>query len=66
MGLNIHQYDIYMANNMINKKECTIVWYLDDNKISHVDETLTQVLSELEEHFGYLVISRREKHNFGE
>ena len=38
MGFNIHQYDIYMSKKTMNEKQCTIVWYVDDNKISYVDE----------------------------
>ena len=38
---------------MINGKQCTIVWYVDDNKISHVDKNVvTDILEKLKGHFG--------------
>ena len=37
MGFELNPYDMCVANAMINGKQCTIVWYVDDNKISHVD-----------------------------
>ena len=50
---------------MINGKQCTIVWYVDDNKVSHVDEdVVTNVIGMLKGHFGELTVSRGKKHNF--
>ena len=37
LGFNINQYNIFVANNMIDGKKCTLVLYMDDNKLSHVD-----------------------------
>jgi hypothetical protein len=34
-GFKINPYDRCVANKTINGKQCTIVWYVDDNKISH-------------------------------
>ena len=60
------QCDKCVANKTINGKQCKIVWYVDDNKISNVDENITtQVFSELKYHFGDLVISIEKKHVFG-
>ena len=65
MGFKVNPHDRCEANNMINVKHCTKVWYINDNKISHVDENIVaQVLGELKDNFGYLVISRRKKHIF--
>ena len=33
MGFEINPYDKCVANKMINGKQCTIGWYVDDNKI---------------------------------
>ena len=33
----INPYDWCIANKMIDGKECTIIWHVDDLKISHVD-----------------------------
>ena len=38
-----------MANCMIEGKQCTIAWYVDDTKISHVDpKVVTRIFQELE------------------
>ena len=37
MEFVINTYDICVANKMINRKQCTIVSYADDNKFCHVD-----------------------------
>ena len=36
----INSYDQCVENKMINGKQCTIVWYVDDNKLSHVDPNI--------------------------
>jgi Reverse transcriptase (RNA-dependent DNA polymerase). len=37
MGFTVNPYDMCVANAEINGKQCTITWYVDDTKISHVD-----------------------------
>ena len=54
-----------MANKLINGKQCTIVFSVDDNKVSHKDPTVvTQVLDQISKYFGDLTITRGIKHNF--
>ena len=36
MGFKLNNYDQFVANKMIEGKQCTILWYVDDNKISHI------------------------------
>jgi hypothetical protein len=36
-GFEINPYDWCVANKMMNGKQCTILWHVDDLKISHVD-----------------------------
>jgi hypothetical protein len=36
-GFDVNPYDWCVANKVINDKQCTIVWHVDDLKISHVD-----------------------------
>ena len=58
-GFKINPYDKCVANKIINNKQCTIVFYVDNNKISHVDpEVVTDVLNILKTHFGDLTITR--------
>ena len=65
LGFKINPYDKCVANKMINGKQCTIVFYVDDNKISHEDpEVVTEVLKQITEYFGELKVSRGVKHDY--
>ena len=52
-----------MANNIIAGKQCTILWHVDNLKISHVDKNVVEdILKKLNEKFGHespLTTSRR-------
>jgi hypothetical protein len=38
---------------MVNRKQCTILWHVDDLKISHVDpEVVKSVIDQLNERYG--------------
>ena len=37
MGFTLNPYDLCVANKIVNGSQCTVVFYVDDNKISHVD-----------------------------
>jgi len=37
-GLKLNEYDPCVANKMVNRKQCTIIWHVDDLKISHVEK----------------------------
>ena len=50
---------------MINGKQCTIVWYLDDKNWSYVNpNVVTYILELIKEHFGELVIIRVDEYDF--
>ena len=53
-----------MANKVIEWEQCTNTWYVDyNNNMSHKNpEVVTKVLEEISDHFGYLVVSRGDKH----
>ena len=64
-GFKINPYDRCVANNIINGKQCTVVWYVDDNKISHEEpKVVTEVIDLMKKHFGDLTITRGNKHRF--
>ena len=45
-GFKINPYNRCVANKVIKNKQCTIVFYVDDNKISYVaSEVVTDVLN---------------------
>jgi len=51
----LNPYDRCTANKLINGTQCTIIFYVDDNKISHKDpEVVTEVLNQIRGHFGEL------------
>ena len=64
LRFSINTYNRCTSNKIIDGKQCTIVWYVDDNKLSHVDpNVVTDILEEINNHFGDLVINRGDTHN---
>ena len=50
---------------MINGKQCTIIWWVDDNHISHMsDGVIDMVISTIEERFGKMAVTRGKEHVF--
>ena len=64
-GFKINPYDCCVANKDINGHQCTIAWYVDNNKLSHKDaNVVSEVLKIIKAHFGDLTVSRGKKHTF--
>ena len=52
-GFELNPYDSCVANKVIHGKQCTILWHVDDLKISHVDPKVVDTVIELlESEFG--------------
>jgi len=52
-GFKINEYDQCMANKTINSKQCTIIWHVDDLKISHVNKNFVEdIIRLLNKKFG--------------
>ena len=52
-GFDMNPYDSCVANKIINDKQCTVAWHVDDIKISHTDDKVVdQVIALLEQEFG--------------
>jgi hypothetical protein len=65
MGFVLNPYDLCVANKMINGKQCTIAWYVDDLKVSHVDKSVVgSILDTIESKFRKLAITTRKKHTY--
>ena len=48
-----------VANNNINGKQYTIAWYVDDNKVSHVDNyVIDDIIKKVEERFPVLTVTK--------
>ena len=56
-GFLINPYYKCIENSTIQDKQCKISWYVENNKISHVDEEVnTKVIETISEMFGNLTI----------
>jgi hypothetical protein len=65
IGFVINPYDPCVANCMIEGKQCTIAWYVDDMKISHVNPcVVTDIINKLEAKFGKMTVTRGKEHMF--
>ncbi len=65
MGFELNPYDQCVANCMIEGKQCTIAWYVDDTKISHADpRVVTRIIQELEKRFDKMTVTRGREHVF--
>ena len=65
MGFTLNPYDPCVANMMIEGAQCTIAWFVDDNKISHVSEAVvSRVIEQIEAQFGKMTVTRGRKHVF--
>ena len=65
MGFVLNKYDLCVANKSVNSKQCIVCWYVDDANISHVDESVIgDVITQLEDVFGKMVVIRGHKHTF--
>jgi hypothetical protein len=67
-GFKLNPYDWCVANKMVNGKQCTILWHVNDLKISHVDpEVVEEILKLLNERYGKetpLVVTRGKLHDY--
>jgi Reverse transcriptase (RNA-dependent DNA polymerase) len=52
-GFNANKYDPCVANKMVNGKQLTVAWHVDDLKVSHVDvHIVDEFLNQMEQEFG--------------
>ena len=65
MGFKINRYDLCVANKIIDGKQCTITWHVDDLKISHdKPKVADQVIKHLESRYGKLSVTRGRKQTY--
>ena len=66
MGFVINPYDSCVPNKTINGKQCTIVWYVDDLKISHMElSVIREILDVIQSKFsGELVVTTGKEHPY--
>jgi hypothetical protein len=65
MGFDLKPYNMCVANIIFDGKQCTIAWYVDNNKISHVEpKVVTGMIVKVEERFGKVTVTRGKQHVF--
>ena len=65
MGFELNPYDKCAINKIIDAKQYTIVFYIDNKKISHADSNIvTSIINELSKHFGETTVSRGSKYHY--
>ena len=65
MGFILNPYNQCVANKEINGSQCTVAFYVDDNKISHKDANIvSDIIAVIEKRFGGLVVTRGKEHEF--
>ena len=58
-GFVVNPYGMRIANSTIDVKQCTLAWYVYDNKLLHVNEHVnTRIIEAIAETFGELTASR--------
>ena len=56
MGYQRNEYDWCVMNKTFNDKQCTIIWHVDDLKVSHVDpEIFSSVLAGIDAEYGNIL-----------
>jgi hypothetical protein len=68
LGFTLNKYDKCVANKMIDGKQCTIIWHVDDLKMSHVSSAvLDSIIDRLDEKYGNeapLTVTRGTVHEY--
>ena len=65
MGFVLNPYNSCIANCVIKGKQCTIAWYVNDMKISHMDpDVVTSIIDQLEARFDRMTVTRGLEHTF--
>ena len=68
LGFELNKYDRCVANKMINGKQCTIIWHVDDLKMSHVSSAvLDHIIDKLNQKYGKeapLTVNRGKTHEY--
>ena len=56
LGFKMNTYDWCCMNKMVNGKQLTILWHVDNLKISHVDPSVVmQLLNEINNEYGKIL-----------
>lgn len=65
MGFRLNIYDSCVANKDIKGSQCTLIWHVDDLKISHKDESVVrEIIQKIEEKYGEMSTNYGSKHTY--
>ena len=68
LGFKLNAYDNCVANKNINGSQATIIWHVDDLKISHKDQrVLEDIVNKLDQGYGKeapLTVTRGRRHDY--
>ena len=68
MGYQRNEYDWCVMNSIIDKKQCTIIWNVDDLNTSHVEPAVvSSVLADIDAEYGKIekmTITRGKVHKY--
>ena len=61
----LNPYDPCVANKVINNKQCTITWYVDDNLVTHAElHVVKDIVAKIEERLPGLTVNKGINHTF--
>ena len=64
-GFTLNPYDMCVANKIVDDKQLTVAWYVDDLKISHCNhKVVTDTITFLESKFGKMTVTRGKEHDY--
>ena len=56
----LNPYERFVSDKMVNDKQCTLVWYVEYKKVSHMEiEEVEDLINNFKNYFGELVVTRR-------
>ena len=65
IGFVLNPRDLCVANNVINVKQYSIMWYVDNLKVSHVESSVVdEVIKTIKSYFGKMIVTRGMKHKY--
>ena len=61
----LNPYHICVVNKIVNGQQCTLVWYVNDKKVSQMEAKVVEgLIKYLKNYYGELVVTRVKKHKF--
>ena len=53
LGFKLNPYEQYITNKVINEHQCTIWWFVDYRRVSHMDYSVNSIIyDKIEESLG--------------